>query len=88
MKMKSNFQIVNIVDEYMAIPVGDEMTSFGGTVLLNEVSAFLLEHMKKDITKDELIDQLLTEYDVDPERAKKDVEDTISKLLKVGLIQE
>ena len=41
MKLESGFEIVNIADDYMLVPVGDQMEQFNGTVVLNDVSAFL-----------------------------------------------
>ncbi len=55
MKIKPEFELINIADDYMLIPVGNQVEQFNGTVILNKVSAFLLELMKKDISKEELI---------------------------------
>ena len=88
MKIKPEFEIVNVADDYMLIPVGEQMEQFNGTVILNEVSAFLLGLMKTDISKEELVSSLIREYDVDPDVAQKDVESTLEKMNRIGIIYE
>ena len=88
MKLKNGFEIVKIVDDYMLVPVGDQMEQFNGTVVLNEVSAFLLEKMKDDITEEELLKYVIDEYDVDKERARKDIADTIKQMIEIGIVHE
>lgn len=86
MKISDNFDVVALAGDYMAIPTGDRMVEFGGTVVLNEVSAFLLNHMKEDVTKEQLLALLQQEYEVTPERAAADLDMIIKKFLKIGLI--
>ena len=88
MKIKENFEIVNIAGDYMLVPIGDQLEQFKGTVVLNEVSAFLLEKMKKEITKEELVQSLLEEYEVDPVTAKEDVENVLEAMRKTGIIND
>lgn len=88
MKIKPEFEIINVADDYMLIPVGEQMEQFNGTVILNEVSAFLLGLMKTDISKEELVSSLVKEYDVDPDVAQKDVESILETMNRIGIIYE
>lgn len=89
MKLKNGFTIYNMADEYMLIPVGEEMATFGGTVILNEVSAFLLNQMKDEHkTSGQLVEALLAEYEVDEETAKKDVAEAIESLKQAGVLED
>ena len=87
MKLKSNFEITENAGEYMAIPTGENIATFGGTVVLNEVSAFLLKHLEEPTEKEELLNLLLDEYDVEKERAEKDLELILKKFMDLGLIE-
>ena len=60
-----DFEITNIADEYMAVPVGKESAFFHGVVTLSEPAAFLLKQMTEPRTREELIDLLLEEYETD-----------------------
>ena len=88
MRMKSCFEIVEVADEFLAIPIGDEVDAFCGIVALSEATAYLLNHMKKSKSKDDLIDILMNEYDVEYDVAKKDVEKNIKQLYDIGLIED
>lgn len=88
MKMKSDFEIVKVADDYMLIPVGEQVDCFNGTVILNEVSAFLLEKLQSDISKEELVHFVTDEFDVDLETAEKDVSRAVDALKEMGIIHE
>ena len=89
MKLKKDFVVYNMADEYMLIPTGDQMASFGGTVVLNDVSAFILEQMKEEHkTEDQLAVTLIETYDVDEATAKMDLTDVLKTLKGYGVIEE
>jgi len=88
MKMVSGFEIVNIADDYMLVPVGEQMEKFNGTVVLNEVSAFLLEKMKDDVTEEKLVQYVMEEFDVEKERAKEDIEKVLKEMIEIGIVHE
>lgn len=89
MKLKKNFVVYNMADEYMLIPTGEQMSSFGGAVILNEVSAFLIGQMK-DEHKDEreLVEALLSEYEVDEDTAIKDVAAAVASMKESGVLED
>ena len=88
MKLKKGFEIVNVAGDYMLVPVDDQIDIFNGTVILNEVSAFMLNKLKHGVDKKELIRLLMDEYGIDSLVAKTDVEEAIKKMLKIGMIDE
>ena len=88
MILKPGFELVEIADEYMAIPVGEKSNTFGGLVALSDAAYFLLKNLDRQQTKESLIDLLMGEYDVDYSVAKKDLETLIPKLIELGLIEE
>ncbi len=88
MKMKSNFEIVEVADEYLAVPVGEEAEFFHGIVAMSEAAAFLLNKMRQNRTEEELVTLLMDEYDTERWIADKDVNNMITTLLQIGLIEE
>ena len=86
MKLKPDFQIVQMADDYMLVPTGDQIESFNGTVILNEVSAFLLDQLKEDLEKEDLVERLVMEFDVDPATAREDVDAAVEKMKQVGIL--
>ena len=88
MKKSNRFEIVDVSDEYMAVPVGEEAENFKGVVALSEPAAFLLKNMEECKSKEELIELVLREYDVDRATVTSDVDKIIQTFLDIGLIDQ
>lgn len=87
MRIKENFVLRNIADEYIVMPTGSNIAKFDGAVALNEVSAFIFEKLQNPVSKEDLVTALLNEYEVDAETAAKDVDALISKFEEMGIIE-
>lgn len=87
MKIKENFVLRNIADEYIVMPTGSNIAKFDGAVALNEVAAFIFEKLRNPVSKDDLITALLNEYEVDEETAERDVDALVSKFDEMGIIE-
>ncbi|MBR5345736.1 MAG: PqqD family protein [Clostridia bacterium] len=81
-----NFEIVNLSDEYMAIPVGEEATAFHGVVSLSEPVAFLLGLLDKPLSKDDILEKMLNEYAVEESTMKNDLDAITIKLRDFNLL--
>ena len=89
MKLKKDFVIYNMADDYMLIPTGEQIAAFSGTIVLNEVSAFIIKQMEKESkTVDQLVEAILAEYDVDAATARADVEKVVETLKNSGVIED
>ena len=86
MKLKPDFQIVQMANDYMLVPTGDQIDSFNGTVILNEVSAFLLNQLKEDLEKEDLVERLVKEFDVESATARQDVDAAVEKMKQIGIL--
>ena len=88
MKIAQDFELVRVADDYMLVPVGKKMEHFNGTVVLNEVSAFILEKLQEDRTIDELVNSIVSEFKIDAITAKNDLIIAIQKMKDLGIIYE
>ena len=87
MRLKKEFELVELMDENLLVPVGDERDKFLGVVALNDVSARLLREMKdKDQTIEKLADIMFQEYDVDYEVLRQDMCEHIRELNEMGVL--
>lgn len=87
MKIKDEFIVRNMLGDYMAIPTGDNIAKFDGSVILNEVSAFIIEQLKKPTSKEDVLEQILAEYEVSREQAAADLDSLIAKLDGYGMLE-
>ncbi len=88
MKRSLQFEYVEIGDEYIAVPVGKKAESFSGVVALSESAVFLLNKMNTPKTVAELVDLVLSEYDVDVAAAEKDVKKLVDECLEMGIMEK
>ncbi|MBQ2643284.1 MAG: PqqD family protein [Eubacterium sp.] len=87
MKIKEGFILRNVADNYVVVPIGEATVDFNGMMSLNETGAFLFGKLIEGIEKDELVEALMEEYDVDQERAEKDVTAFIEKVENEDLFE-
>ena len=87
MKLKENFILKKIADNYVVFPVGESTVDFHGMLALNETGALLWENLEKGMDRQQLCDELCNEYDVSPEIAATDIDDFIKKLANAGCIE-
>ncbi len=85
-KIKEGFVVRKIGDSYVVVAVGKRSKDFHGVITLNETGAFLFEKLIEGRTKEDLIKDLLAEYDVTEENANKDVDNFLNNLIKGDLI--
>ena len=87
MKVKKDFILRKVSDSYIVVPVGEAVVDFSGMVNLNESGACLFEALQKGATEDELVEALLSEYDVAETVARADVKRFISKVKDAGILE-
>ncbi len=81
MQINKDFTIQKVGTSYVAVPVGETSKHFHGMVRLNETGAFLWKLMaEKDCTEEELVDAILSEYEIDRETAAADVHRIVEQL--------
>lgn len=71
----------------MVVPLGSHAVSFSSILKLSESGAFLWDLLSDDKSVDELTFAMLSEYDVDEERARADIEKFINKLDAADLLE-
>lgn len=85
MKLKYNFVINNVAGETVAVSVGN--SDFNGYIKLNETGAFIFNALKKDTTREDIINALMKEYpDATPDAAAESVDELLQKLKKAELL--
>ena len=87
MKIKSGFVLEEVGGSYMAVAVGARAKEFSGLVRLNETGAFLWERLaKSDVSREELLSAMLSEFDVPSDVALADIIAFEDKLRENGIL--
>lgn len=80
MKIKEGFILRQIAGEDIVVPIGNNIADFNGVIRLNESAAFLWRELQSEISKNDLVNKLKSEYEIGEELAAKDVEDFVKIL--------
>lgn len=80
MKIKNGFILRSVAGNNIIIGTGDEAIDFNGMITINETGVFLWKLLENGITREELIEKFLNEYEIDRETAEKDIDEFIKKL--------
>lgn len=86
MKVKEGFMLKQVCDEFMVVPVGAASVDFKSVIRLNETGALLWKLLEKGATKEDMLKNILDEYDVSASVASADIDTFILKLNDAGII--
>ena len=88
MKVKENFVLQEIVDEYLVIPFVTEADRIRVFIKLNSTGHYLWKCLLNGISEEaDLVQALCSEYSIDVMKAKHDVEVFLSLLNEYGCLE-
>ncbi len=89
MKIKNNFVLQRIADEYLVVPIIEEADRLQGVIKLNETGALLWKTLEKGVnSKEELEVVILGDYNVNPEKLRNDIDLFLNKLEAIDCIEK
>lgn len=86
MKLKKGFYTQTIADGQVLVPVDPEESEFRGIVRSNETAAFVVDCLKEETTRDEILKKLTETYEGDEEKMGADLDAVLDKLKNIGAI--
>ncbi|MCF0229912.1 MAG: PqqD family peptide modification chaperone [Parasporobacterium sp.] len=85
-RLRKDFEISHINGDILCHKKKKSKVNFDGALQLNDVSEFILNQMKERISTEDLVDLILSEYDVDRETAAADLEELLKVLESYGML--
>lgn len=86
--MKLNKGFLTYVTEGEQLMVATDTKKFSGLVRSNRTAADIVDCLKKDSTKEEIIQIMLEKYEVDEKRLEEDVEKVLEILRGISALDE
>ena len=88
MKTKKGFNLRQVCGENVIVAEGAENIDFSSIICMNESSAYLWNSIQgKEFDKNNLVELLTQEYEVDADTAAKEVEALVAQWMKAGIIE-
>ena len=85
MKINNKYQLRNIADMLVLVPIEGEV-SMHKVLTLNETGGFIWDYLKTEHTLEEILSSIASEYNVSVEDIRQDVSEYIEELVRAGAI--
>lgn len=88
MKTKKGFLLRSVGGRNVVVAIGKASEEFNGLITLNESGAFLWKLLQNGTTYQNLLDEMLKEYDVDEQTAREGIDAFLKIARDAELIEE
>ena len=85
--IKDGFGLRKMPGMNLVMPIGENVKTFNGALLLNDTGALVYEELSKKRSVEEIARMLTEEYEVTFEQAMADVKKTIDTLREAGVAE-
>lgn len=86
MKLKYTFEMMEIDDEIVAVPVGDNANTLHGIVKLNGTGAEILKMIQEEKSESEIVEELGKKYESSHDEIQTFVAEFLKQMTAAGLI--
>ena len=87
MKIKEGYILRTIADTHIVVPVAERVIDFKGMITLNDVSAMLWDFMQVDRGYDDILEHILSTYEIDRETAANDLDELLDQMESGGVLE-
>ena len=88
MKLCGEFVVRQVMDNIVAIPVGQTALQLNGMILLNDVSKTIWDSLEKGTDLESAVKAVTDAFDVSADEARTDILEFCGKLRKLQLLEE
>ena len=88
MKAKEGFVLRSVSNDYILMPAGENAGRFNGTVVLNDVAAFVWKMLENPVSREDLLLAVMDAYNVEEAVAARDLDALLQKLNAYGVIED
>ena len=87
MKAKYSFEIMDLEDGLVAVPVGDGAEQFHGVLKVNESAVEILKLLEQETSEDAIVETLRKEYEGEKETIAEYVHSFIVPMKNEGVVE-
>lgn len=88
MQVSKDYLLRTIAGETILIPSGAAAQKFKGLVTVNAIGAFIWDVLREPTDLDGLLERITAEYEVDAATARRDAEEFLSELRRIGALED
>lgn len=87
MKIKKGFVVREIAGSSVVIALGAATKDFNGMIKLNEMGRYIWDLLSKELTSDQIVDNIIENYEIDRDTVEKDVNKFIETLQGANILE-
>ena len=87
MKIKNGFVVRSIAGESVVVALGEASKNFNGIIKLNDTGRFIWDKLSQGTEMEELVEAILSEYEIDRETAEADARVFVDTLMGANIIE-
>ena len=88
MKLHGEFVVRQVMDNIVAIPVGQTALQLNGMILLNDVSKIIWDCLERGTNLEDAVKAVTDAFDVSADEAQADITEFCDKLRELQLLEE
>lgn len=88
MKLNENYILKTVAGTPVVVPVGDAVQNIHGMITLNGPAEIIWKALENGKNKDEIVDEIKSEYDVEKSVVEADVDAFLTKLENYGILEK
>ena len=87
MKIKEGCLLRTVGGVHIVIPTEDMMIDFKAMAVVNDVTASVWDFLKVDKSREEILEHILSVYEIDRATAEEDMDELIAQMEENGLLE-
>ena len=87
MKLRDGFVTYSEGEIQLMVAAGNAQKDFSGLCKSNSTAAFIIDMLKKDVSREEIIEQMYKKFNATKEQISYDVDNIINKLKSINAIE-
>ena len=88
LKLICTFEVVEMGDEIVYVPVGDKADEVHGVLRLNKEAFEIIKYLESDVSEEQIVNVLESKYENERSELEKYVHEVVTTLREAGLIKE
>ncbi len=88
MRLKYQYEIMEVEGQSFAVPMEDCKQDFGGMIRLNRTAKAIFELLQKETDEESVVESMLRHFDAPRDVLAADVHGVIDRLREKGLLEE
>lgn len=86
MRYNSNYVLKKLAGETILVYQSEEQVNFSKIITVNEIGEIIILGLQEGKGKEEILNTILSTYEVEAEIASKDYDEFVAQLVKIGVV--